>query len=46
MYTSTGGQEFNVGNKTINGKDYDEANRKFSKMELPFHSFATVEKIQ
>ncbi len=43
MYTRTKqGQEFLTGQKNIDAVNYDNANKLFSKMDLPFHSFATV----
>jgi len=43
MYTRTAqGQEFLIGQKTVTAINYDNAEKLFSKMDLPFHSFATV----
>ena len=36
-------QEFNTATKTIQAKNYDEARKQFSKLDLPFHHFSTVE---
>ena len=39
-------QEFNTGQKIIEAKNYDEAKKLFSKLDLPFHHFSTVETIK
>lgn len=39
-------QEFQIGKKIIEAKNYDEANKLFSKLYLPFHHFSTVETIK
>lgn len=39
------GQEFIVGQKTIEAKNYDQAESIFNKMDLNFHHFATVKKL-
>ena len=47
MYTRTNqNQEFKIGQKIIDAKNYDEANKLFSKLDLPFHHFSTVETIK
>ena len=47
MYTRTNqGQEFNTGQKIIEAKNYDEAKKLFSKLDLPFHHFSTVKTIK
>ena len=38
------GQEFLVNSLFIDAKNYDEAASKFNRLDLPFHSFATVKK--
>ena len=35
-------QEFLVGSIDIAAKNYDVANKEFSKKDIPFHHFATV----
>lgn len=40
------GQEFLTGKKTILAKNYDDANKIFNNLDLPFHHFATVESIK
>jgi len=40
------GQEFNTGNKVIEAKNYDQANKLFSKLDIPFCHFVTVETIK
>jgi len=39
-------QEFNTGKKVIQAKNYDEANKLFSKLDVPFCQFVTVETIK
>jgi hypothetical protein len=39
-------QEFNTGQKIIDAKNYDEANKLFSKLDVPFCHFVTVETIK
>ena len=47
MYIKTSqGQEFKTGQKIIDAKNYDEANKLFSNLDVPFHHFATVETIK
>lgn len=45
MFTrvNSNGQEFRVGTVKVTAKDYDSAQKEFSRKDLPFHSFATVE---
>ena len=40
------GQEFNTGNKLIQAANYDQANKLFSKLDIPFCHFVTVETIK
>ncbi len=39
-------QEFNVGSKIIHAADYDSAYKQFSRLDLPFHHFSTVNKVK
>ena len=44
MYTRTNnGQEFVVGQRSITAKDVDDALKIFNRLDLPFHTFSTVE---
>jgi len=44
MYIKTGqGQQFRCGQKVIQADNYDIANKLFSRMDLPFHTFAVVD---
>jgi hypothetical protein len=36
-------QEFVIGYKLIQAKDYDNANKIFNKLDLPFHHYCTVQ---
>lgn len=45
FYIKTGSQEFLVAVKGIDAINVDEANKKLSKLDLPFHTFSTVQKI-
>jgi hypothetical protein len=40
------GQQFNTGNKVIEAQNYNEANKLFSKLDIPFCHFVTVETIK
>jgi hypothetical protein len=39
-------QEFFICSKIIDAKNIDDANKKLSKLDLPFHTFSTVETIK
>jgi len=39
-------QELIVGQRTIDAKNYDQAESIFNKMDLNFHHFATVKKLK
>lgn len=43
---SGNGQEFNTGSKLIAAKNYDDANKLFKKLDIPFCHFVTVETIK
>jgi hypothetical protein len=47
FYTKTNQkQEFFICSKIIDAKNIDDANKKLSKLDLPFHTFSTVETIK
>ena len=44
LYTKTRqGQEFLICTKTINAENIDNANKSFNRLDLPFHTFSTVQ---
>jgi len=45
FYIRTGSQEFLVAVKGIDAVNIDEANKQLSKLDLPYHTFSTVQKI-
>jgi hypothetical protein len=45
FYIKTGSQEFLVAVKGIDAANIDDANKKLYKLDVPFHTFSTVQKI-
>ena len=45
FYTKVGRQEYSTGSKTIEAKNYDESVKKLNSLDLPMHTFSTVQEI-
>jgi hypothetical protein len=43
LFIRTGGQEFTVGAYKIEAPNVDDANKKFNRLDLPFHHHSTVQ---
>lgn len=47
LYTKTRqGQEFLISAKTITAKNVDDANKAFNRLDLPFHTFCTIQLVK
>ena len=47
LYTRTKqNQEFLIGCKTINAENQETANKIFNRLDLPFHTFSTIQIIK
>ena len=45
FFMRCGSLEFSIGQKLITANNVDDANKMLSKLDLPFHHFSTVQKL-